>query len=132
MVKGLTLWAKTPEKHIKYIFDWMLEDERDTEIPHFVADNVSWLYPVDPKKINCPMLLRDNKSLASAILDIVEQMQKMEQILRDYCQSYVPRNNPPSEAEERIDELFTDAVNVSNRCSAETLQLPRQVCNLPG
>ena len=42
--KGLILRAKTPEKHIKCIFDWMLEDEGDTGIPHFVADNISWLY----------------------------------------------------------------------------------------
>ena len=39
----------------------MLEDEADTGIPHFVADNISWLDPVDPKKINCAMLLRENK-----------------------------------------------------------------------
>ena len=35
------------------ILDWMLEDKVDTGIPHFIADNLSWLYPVDPKKINC-------------------------------------------------------------------------------
>ena len=57
-------------KHIKCISDWMLEDEGDTGITHFVADNISWLYPVDPKKINCAKLPRENKSLASAILDL--------------------------------------------------------------
>ena len=62
------LRARIPEKIIKSILDWMLEDEADTGIPHFVADNISWLDPVDPKKINCAMLLRENKSLASAIL----------------------------------------------------------------
>ena len=48
----------------------MTEDEGDLGIPNFVADNISWWYPVDPKKINCAMLLRENKSLASAILDL--------------------------------------------------------------
>ena len=47
--------VQTPEKRIKCILDWILEDEADTGIPHFVADNISWLYPVDPK-INCAML----------------------------------------------------------------------------
>ena len=72
----------------------MTEDEGDLGTPHFVADNISWWYPVDPKKINCAMLLRENKSLASAILDFGEQMQKMEQILRDFCQKNAPINNP--------------------------------------
>ena len=63
----------------------MLENDGDTGIPHFVADNLSWLYPVHPKKINCAMLLRETKSLASAILDTGEQMQKMEQMLRNFC-----------------------------------------------
>ena len=72
--KGLILRARTPEKHIKCILDWMLEDEGDTGIPHFVADSISRLYPVDPKKINCAMLPRENKSLASAILDLGEQI----------------------------------------------------------
>ena len=77
--KGLILRAKNPEKHIKCILDWMLEDEGDTGITYFVADNIiSWLYPVDPQKINCAMLLRENKSLASVILDLVEQIQKMK------------------------------------------------------
>ena len=48
--KGLT-----PEKHIKCILDWMLEDDDESGIPHFVADKISWLYPVDPKKNNCTM-----------------------------------------------------------------------------
>ena len=47
--KGLILRARTSEKHIKCILDWMLEDEADTGIPQFVADNIAWLYPVDPK-----------------------------------------------------------------------------------
>ena len=84
-----------------------------------MADNISWLYPVDPKKMNCSLLLRGNKSFAFAILD--EQMQKMEQMLRDFCQNYVPINNPQSEVEARIDEFLTGARNVSNRCSAGTL-----------
>ena len=100
----------------------MLEDEGDTGIPHFVADKISWLYPVDPKKINCAMLLRENKSLASAILDLGEQIQKMKQMVRDFFQNYVPINNPQSKVEARIDEFLTDARNVSNRGSAETLQ----------
>ena len=81
----MILRARTPEKHIKCILGWMLEDEADTWIPHFVADNISWLYLVDPKKINFAMLLRENKSLASAILDLGEQIQQMKQMLRDFC-----------------------------------------------
>ena len=127
MGKGLTLRARTPEKHIKCILDWMVEDEGDTGIPHFVTDNISWLYPVDPKKINCAMLLRENKSIA--ILDIAEQMQKMEQILRDFYQNYAPINKPQSEVEARIDEFLTYARNVSNRCSAET---PQSAAASPG
>ena len=91
------------------IFDWMLEDDADTGIPHFVADNISWLYPVDPKKINCVMLLRENKSLASAIMDLGEQIQQMKQMPQDFCQNYVPTNNPQSEVEAKINELLTDA-----------------------
>ena len=87
--KGLT-----PEKHIKCILDWMLEDEGESAITHFVADNISWLYPDDPRKINCATLLRENKPLASEILDIGEEMQKKEQMLWDFCQNYVPINNP--------------------------------------
>ena len=68
------------------------------------------------------MLLRENKSLASAILDLGEQIQKMKQMLQDFCQNYVPINNPQSEVEARIDEFLTDARNVCNRGSAETLQ----------
>ena len=93
----MILRARTPEKHIKCILDWILEDEGDSGIPHFVADNISWLYPVDPKKINCAMLLRKNKSLASAIRDLDEQIQKMTQMLQDFCENYVPINNPHSE-----------------------------------
>ena len=120
--KGLILRARTPERHIKCILDWLLEDKADTGIPHFVADNTSWLYPVDPKKINCAMLLRENESLASAILDLGEQIQQIKQMLRDFCQNYAPMNNPQSEVEARIDEFLTDARNVSTRDSAETLQ----------
>ena len=70
---------------IKCIMEWMTEDEGDTGIPHFVADNISWWYPVDPKKINsCALLQREFKSQASAILDLVEQMQKIEQIYEIY------------------------------------------------
>ena len=66
--------------------EWMTEDEGDLGIPHFVADNISRWYPADPNKINCAMFMRDNKSLASAILDLGEQVQKMEQMLLDFCQ----------------------------------------------
>ena len=45
----------------------MTEDEGDKGIPHFVADNISWWYPVDPKKISCALLQRENKSMSSAI-----------------------------------------------------------------
>ena len=38
--KGSILRARTPEEHIKCIFDWMLEDEGDTLIPHILADNM--------------------------------------------------------------------------------------------
>ena len=99
-----------------------MEDEDDTDIPHFVADNISWWYPVDSKKINCSMLLRENKSLASAILDLGEQMQKMEQILWDFCKNYASINNPLNEVETRIDNFLTAARNVSNKYIAKTLQ----------
>ena len=33
------------------------------------------------------MLLREDKSLASAILDLGEHMQKMEQMLQNFCQN---------------------------------------------
>ena len=118
----MILRARTPERHTKCILDWMLEDEADTGIPHFVGHNISWLNPFDPKKINCAMLLRENKSLASAILYLGEQIQQMKQMLRDFCQNYVHMNNPQSEVEARIYEFLTDARNVSNRGSAETLQ----------
>ena len=42
---------------------------------------MSGIHDPHPKKINCEMLLRENKFLASAILDLGEQMQKMEQML---------------------------------------------------
>ena len=80
----LTSRAKASDKMIKCIIEWMTEDEGDTEIPHCVSDNISWWYLVDPKKINGAMLQRDNKSLASAIPDLGEQMQKMEQMLLDF------------------------------------------------
>ena len=83
---------------------------------------VYYLYPVDQRKINCEMLLRENKSLASAILDLGEQIQKMKQMLQNFCQNYVPINNPRSEIEARIYDFLTDARNISNRGSAETLQ----------
>ena len=38
--KGLILRAKTPEKRIKCILDWMLEDEAETGIPHFKEDKL--------------------------------------------------------------------------------------------
>ena len=72
--KGLTSWVMTSDKIIKCIMEWMTEDKGDLGIPHFVADNISRWYPVDPNKINFAMLLRENKSLASAILDLGEQM----------------------------------------------------------
>ena len=65
--------------------EWMTEDEGDLGIPHFVADNIPWWCLADPKKINCALLLRETKSLENAILDLGEQMQKMEQMLRDFC-----------------------------------------------
>ena len=56
-------------------------DESDTVILHFLADNISWWSPVDQKKINSAQLQRENKSMASAILDLREQMEKLEQML---------------------------------------------------
>ena len=38
--KGLILRAKTIEKKIKCILEWMMEDEGEIGIPHFVADNI--------------------------------------------------------------------------------------------
>ena len=55
---------------------------------------------------------RGNKSLASAILDLGEQIQQMKQMLQDFCQNNAPVNNPQSEVEARIDEYLTDARNV--------------------
>ena len=67
------------------------------------------------------MLLRENKSLASAILDLGKQMQKMEQILQDFRQKYAPINNPQSEVDTRIDEFITGIRNASNMGSAEKI-----------
>ena len=53
------------------------------------------------------MLQRQNKSLASAILELGEQMQMIEQLLRDFCQNYAQINNPQSEVGTRIDEFLT-------------------------
>ena len=61
-------------------------------------------------------------SLASAILDLGEQMQKMEQMLRDFCQRYAPINEPQSEAEIRIDKFLTGVRNASNMGNPEKLQ----------
>ena len=38
--KGLILRARIPETLIKCISDWLMEDEDDRGITHFVADNV--------------------------------------------------------------------------------------------
>ena len=38
--KGLTSRAKTSDKLIKFITEWLSEDEGDTGIPHFEADNI--------------------------------------------------------------------------------------------
>ena len=46
----------------------------------------------------------------------------MRQMLWNFRSNYDPINNPQSEVEARIDEFLTDARNVSNRGSAETLQ----------
>ena len=78
------------------------------------------------KKINYAMLQRENKSLTSAIQDLPEQMQKIEQMLRDFCQNYVPTNNPQSEVETRMDEFLTGVRNASNMGSAEKLQSSAQ------
>ena len=120
--KGLTSRAKASDKILKCIMEWMTEDEGGLDIPNFVADNISWWYPVDPKKINCAMLLRENKFLASAIPDLGEQMKKMEQMLRDFCQKYTAINNPQSEVETRIETFLTGVRNAFNMVSAEKLQ----------
>ena len=49
-------------------------------------------------------------------------MQKMKQMLRDFCQKYAPINKPQSEVETGIDEFLTGVRNVSNMGSAEKLQ----------
>ena len=99
----------------------MTEDEGDTGIPHFIADNISWWYPVDQKKINGGML-KENKCLASAILNLEEQMQEMEQMLLRVCQKYAPVNNSQSEVEARIEEFLNGVRNASNIGSAEKLE----------
>ena len=92
---GLISRAKTIEKMIKCIMEWLVEDKSDTGIQHFVADNISWRHPVDPIKIKYAMLQRENISLASAILDLGEQMQKMKHMhWWDFCQNSAPMNNP--------------------------------------
>ena len=68
------------------------------------------------------MLQRENKSLTSAILDLGEQMQKMDQMLQDFCNNYAPINNPQSEVETKIDEMLTGVRNTSNMGSAEKLK----------
>ena len=102
--------------------EWMTEDQGGTSISHFLADDISWWYPVDSKQIIYAILQRENKSLASAILDLGEQMQKMEQTLRDICQNYAPINNPQSEVETRIDKFLTGVRNAANIGSAEKQQ----------
>ena len=72
---------------MKCIMEWMTEDEGDLGILRFVADDIPLWHGVDPNKINCTMLLRENKSLASAILDLGEQMQNMEQMLGIFVKS---------------------------------------------
>ena len=86
--KSLTSRAKASDKMIKFNMERMTEDECGTGIPHFIADNISLWYPVDPSKINGAMLKRENKSLVSAILGLGQQMPKMEQMLLDFCQNY--------------------------------------------
>ena len=85
--KGLTSRAKDSDKITKCIIEWVTEDKGDTRIPHFVVDNISSWFPFDPKKFNGAMLQRENKYLASAIQDLGEQMQKMEQMLSDFCKN---------------------------------------------
>ena len=52
-----------------------------------------------------------------------EQMQKMEQMLRDFCQKYAQKiNKPQSEVETPIDEFLTGVRNASNMGSSEKLQ----------
>ena len=49
-------------------------------------------------------------------------MQKMEQMLSDFCQKYASINNIQSEVETRIDKFLTGVRNASNMGSAEKLQ----------
>ena len=65
---------------------------------------------------------RENKSLAFVILDLGEQIQKMEQMLQNFCQNYAPVNNPQSELETRIDKFLTDVRNAFNMGSVEKLE----------
>ena len=68
------------------------------------------------------MLQRENKSLAAAILDLGEQMQKMEQMILDFCQNNDLINNPQCEVETRIYEFLTGVRNATNMGTAEKLQ----------
>ena len=117
----LTSRANTTDKIVKCIMEWMTEDKGGTGIPHFVADNISWWYPVDSKKIYSAMLQRENKSLVSAIMDLVDQMQKMELMFRRFCHNYALINNPQSEVETRIDKFLTGVRKASDMGSAERL-----------
>ena len=87
--------------------------------PHFIQSSHSVLI------LNSPLVLSSFHTAvlyyASAILDLWEQMQNMEQMLPDFCRNYAPINNLQSEVETRIGQFLTDARNVSNWCSAETL-----------
>ena len=78
----------------------MAEDEGGTGMPHFALTMCHGGIPLVQRRST--MLQRENKSLASAILDIGEQMKKMEQMLQDSCKKYAPINNPQSEVETRI------------------------------
>ena len=42
-------------------------------------------------------------------LNLGEQIQKIGQMLRNFCQYYAPIHNPQSEVEITIDEFVTDA-----------------------
>ena len=99
-----------------------MKDEGDMVIPHFVADNISWWHPVDPKTINSAILQRENQSLSFAILDLDVQIQNMEDMLHDFGPNYVSINNPQSEVETRMDEFLTDVRNSSNIRSDERLR----------
>ena len=68
------------------------------------------------------MLQRQNKSLASVILDLGEQIQKMEQTLLDFCRNYASINYQQSAVEARIDEFATGVRNASNMGIAKKQQ----------